>query len=156
MNPQKLAAYQKRLLALRAGLQNQISDQRGGPLSQAEAAAERFGKPEDPRAQMNTERDLAFALSDREAEEIVAIDAALNHSASPAGRQPASDALRTLPRKIRATPPFVSSELPRSEVTRRLFFTRFRTSGQGLADGQRPVMALGLQLMADTRWPGQR
>ena len=78
MNPQKLAAYQKRLLALRAGLQNQISDQRGGPLSQAEAAAERFGKPEDPRAQMNTERDLAFALSDREAEEIVAIDAALN------------------------------------------------------------------------------
>ena len=68
MNPQKLAAYQKRLLALRAGLQNQISDQRGGPLSQAE----------DPRAQMNTERDLAFALSDREAEEIVAIDAALN------------------------------------------------------------------------------
>lgn len=78
MNPQKLAAYQKKLLALRAALQNQISEQRGGAVTRAEAAADRFGPAEDSRAQTNTERELEFALSDREAEEIVAIDAALN------------------------------------------------------------------------------
>ncbi|MEO7953168.1 MAG: TraR/DksA family transcriptional regulator [Polaromonas sp.] len=78
MTPQKLAAYQTKLLAMRAALQTQISEQRGGAESRAEAAADRFGQPEDSRAQTNTERELEFALSDREAEELVAIDAALN------------------------------------------------------------------------------
>ncbi|MEO7953637.1 MAG: TraR/DksA C4-type zinc finger protein [Polaromonas sp.] len=78
MNQQQLTAHQTKLLAMRADLQAQISGQRGGAASRAEAAADRFGQPEDSRAQTNTERELEFALSDREAEELVAIDAALN------------------------------------------------------------------------------
>lgn len=78
MNRQKLAAHQTKLLAMRAALQAQISDQREGAASRADAAADRFGHSEDSRAQTNTERELEFALSDREAEELAAIDAALN------------------------------------------------------------------------------
>lgn len=78
MNRQKLAAHQTQLLAMRAALQAQISSQRGGAGSRADAAADHFGGTEDSRAQSNTERELEFAISDREAEELTAIDAALN------------------------------------------------------------------------------
>lgn len=77
MNRQKLAAHQTQLLAMRAALQAQISSQRGGAGSRADAA-DHFGGTEDSRAQSNTERELEFAISDREAEELTAIDAALN------------------------------------------------------------------------------
>ena len=78
MNRQKLADHQTRLLAMRAALQAQISEQRGGAGSRVDAAADRFGRVEDSRAQTNTERELEFALSDREVEELATIDAALN------------------------------------------------------------------------------
>lgn len=78
MKQQKLADHQTKLLAMRAALQAQISEQRGGADSRADAAADHFGQVEDSRAQTNTERELEFALSDREVEELVAIDAALN------------------------------------------------------------------------------
>lgn len=78
MNREQLAAHQTKLLAMRAALQAQISEQRGGAGSRADAAAERFGQVEDSRAQTNTERELEFALSDREVEELATIDAALN------------------------------------------------------------------------------
>ncbi|MEO7400231.1 MAG: TraR/DksA family transcriptional regulator [Polaromonas sp.] len=78
MKQQKLADHKAKLLAMRAALEAQISDQRGGAGSRADAAADRFGHPEDSRAQTNTERELEFALSDREAEELAVIDAALS------------------------------------------------------------------------------
>lgn len=78
MNRQKWAGHQTKLLAMRAALQAQISEQRGGAGSRVDAAAERIGQVEDSRAQTNTERELEFALSDREVEELAAIDAALN------------------------------------------------------------------------------
>ncbi len=78
MDKQKSAAHQKQLLAMRAALLAQISDQRGSADSRADAAADRFGHHEDSPAQTSTERELEFAISDREAEELAAIDAALN------------------------------------------------------------------------------
>ena len=76
-NRQELTDDQTRLLTMSAKLQAQISGQRAGAGSRANAAAERFGQVEDSRAQTNTERELEFALSDREVEELTTIDAAL-------------------------------------------------------------------------------
>lgn len=77
MNKQETAAYQQQLLAMRATLQAQIAEQRGGVLSRAEVAADHFGQHEDSRAQTNTERELEFAIGEHEAVELSAIDAAL-------------------------------------------------------------------------------
>jgi DnaK suppressor protein len=77
MDKQQAAAYQKQLLGMRATLLAQISAQRGGTVSRADAAAEHFGQPEDSRAQVATERELEFALGERETAELGAIDAAL-------------------------------------------------------------------------------
>lgn len=77
MDMKQAAPYHQQLLAMRAALLEQMADQRGGVLSRVDAAAERFGRPEDPRAQMATERELEFALGERETAELAAIDAAL-------------------------------------------------------------------------------
>ena len=77
MDTSRSAAYQRQLLAMRAGLLAQIAAQRGGTVSRADAAAEHFGQPEDSRAQVATERELEFALGERETAELAAIDAAL-------------------------------------------------------------------------------
>jgi DnaK suppressor protein len=77
MNTHPAAPYQQQLLAMRAALLNQIAQQRGGVVSRAEAAADHFGHPEDSSAQLATERELEFALGERELEELSAIDAAL-------------------------------------------------------------------------------
>ncbi len=71
------AAHQQQLLDMRASLLAQISAQRGGTLSRADAAADHFGQPEDSRAQVVTERELEFALGERETAELAAIAAAL-------------------------------------------------------------------------------
>ena len=72
------AARQQQLLEMRATLLAQIAAQRGGTVSRAEAAAEHFGQPEDSRAQVATERELEFALGERETAELAAIAAALD------------------------------------------------------------------------------
>jgi DnaK suppressor protein len=77
MNPQQAAPYQHQLLDLRAALLSQIAEQRGGVVSRADVAAEHFGRPEDSSAQLATERELEFALGERETAELGAIDAAL-------------------------------------------------------------------------------
>jgi DnaK suppressor protein len=77
MNKQQAAPYQQQLLTMRAALLAQIAEQRGGVVGRAEAAADHFGRPEDPRAQVATERELEFALGERETAELAAIDAAL-------------------------------------------------------------------------------
>ncbi len=77
MNSQQAAPYRQQLLAQRTALLAQISAQRGGVISRADAAAEHFGQPEDSRAQVATEREIEFALGERETAELAAIDAAL-------------------------------------------------------------------------------
>lgn len=49
----------------------------GGIIGRAEAAADHFGQPEDPRAQLATERELEFALDERETAHLAAVVAAL-------------------------------------------------------------------------------
>ncbi len=78
MDTSHSAPYQRQLLDMRAALLAQIAVQRGGTVSRADAAAEHFGQPEDSRAQVATERALAFALGERETAELTAIDAALS------------------------------------------------------------------------------
>lgn len=77
MDKQHSAPYQQQLLAMRTALLAQISAQRGGTVSRADAAADHFGQPEDSRAQVASERELEFALGERETAELAAIDAAL-------------------------------------------------------------------------------
>jgi DnaK suppressor protein len=77
MDKQNAAACQQQLLDMRASLLAQISAQRGGTVSRADAAADHFGQHEDSRAQVATERELEFALGERETAELAVIDAAL-------------------------------------------------------------------------------
>lgn len=69
--------YQTQLLAQRASLLEQLANLRGGSVGRAEASAEHFGRPEDSDAQVNTARDLEFALDERETAELRLVDAAL-------------------------------------------------------------------------------
>jgi len=77
MNKQQTSAYQQQLVGMRAALLKQIAEQRGGVVSRAEVAAEHFGHPEDSGAQLASERELEFAMGEREMAELSAIDAAL-------------------------------------------------------------------------------
>ena len=76
MNKEQASPHQQKLMAMRTSLLEQIAAQRGGA-SRAEAAAEHFSRREDSSAQVATERELEFAIDDREAEELVMIDSAL-------------------------------------------------------------------------------
>jgi len=67
-----------RLHTMRADLLAQIAQQRGGPVSRAEVAADHFAHSEDTHAQTHSARDLEFARNERETEELGAIDAALS------------------------------------------------------------------------------
>ena len=69
--------FQMQLLALRTSLLEQLANLRGGTVGRAEASAEHFGRPEDSDAQVNTARDLEFALDERETAELRLVDAAL-------------------------------------------------------------------------------
>ena len=117
MDKSQTAPYQQQLLEMRATLLAQISAQRGGTISRAEAAADHFGQPEDSRAQVATERELEFALGERETAELSAIAAALTRIEAgsyglctdcdatipaPLASQPRSNALHRLPGKGRA------------------------------------------------------
>ncbi len=69
--------FKKQLLEQRASLSEQLANLRGGNIGRAEASVERFQHTEDPRAQVDIERDLEFALDARESAELEAVDAAL-------------------------------------------------------------------------------
>lgn len=77
MTPQQSNPYRQQLLAMRATLLEQMSAQRGGVLGRAEAAADHFQRREDSSAQVATERELEFAIGEREVDELATIDAAL-------------------------------------------------------------------------------
>ena len=69
--------FAQQLQQLRNDLIEQIRQQRGGQIGRAEAAAAHFGQPEDPRAQLASERELAFALDEHETAHLAAVEAAL-------------------------------------------------------------------------------
>ena len=69
--------YKHRLVVERDALLAQIDAQRGGPISRADAASDALDKSEDDNAQIQTGRDIAFAINEHETEELLAIDAAL-------------------------------------------------------------------------------
>ncbi len=77
MDTQHATTIQQKLETQRASLLAQISEQRGGKKSRAEVAAEHFARHEDSDAQVNTARDLEFAVNEHETAELAAIDAAL-------------------------------------------------------------------------------
>ncbi|MFZ4480161.1 MAG: TraR/DksA family transcriptional regulator [Rhodoferax sp.] len=70
--------FEKQLLAQRSSLLEQLASLRGGSVGRAEASAEHFGRPEDSDAQVNSARDLEFALDERESAELRLLDAALD------------------------------------------------------------------------------
>ncbi len=71
------APFQELLLAHRTSLLEQLASLRGGSIGRAEASAEHFGHAEDSDAQVNSARDLEFALDERETAELRQLDAAL-------------------------------------------------------------------------------
>ncbi|MBU0889326.1 MAG: TraR/DksA family transcriptional regulator [Gammaproteobacteria bacterium] len=77
MDKTQATSYRHQLLAQQSALLAQLAAQRGGVIGRAEAAANHFGQPEDPRTQLAAERALEFALDDRETAHLAAVDAAL-------------------------------------------------------------------------------
>ena len=69
--------YKHRLVAERDALLAQIDAQRGGPISRADAASEALDKSEDDNAQIQSGRDVAFAINEHETAELLDIEAAL-------------------------------------------------------------------------------
>jgi len=69
--------YKHRLVVERDALLAQIDAQRGGPLSRAEAASEALDKSEDDNAQIQSGRDVAFAINEHETAELLDIDVSL-------------------------------------------------------------------------------
>ena len=78
MHPKLAAPYKTLLVAQRASLLEQLAVLRGGEFGRAEASAEHFGQKEDSSAQINTERELEFALDARESAELNQVQAALD------------------------------------------------------------------------------
>jgi DnaK suppressor protein len=104
MHPKLAAPYKNLLLAQRASLLEQRASLRGGAVGRAEASAENFGQKEDSSAQLNTERELEFALDARESAELNQVQAALNRIAAD-GYGVCSDCGTDIPAaRLHATP----------------------------------------------------
>lgn len=73
--------FRMQLQQMREATLAQLHAQRGGTVGRAEAAANRRENESDDWAQADAERDLAFALDERESAELLAIDAALQRLA---------------------------------------------------------------------------
>jgi DnaK suppressor protein len=69
--------YKHRLVVERDALLAQIDAQRGGPISRAQAASDALDKSEDDNAQIQTGRDVAFAVNEHETADLLAIEEAL-------------------------------------------------------------------------------
>lgn len=76
-NSTMMAQFKQQLLARRADLLEQLATLRGGLVGRAEASAEHFGHAEDSEAQLNSARDLEFALDEHDTAELRLLDAAL-------------------------------------------------------------------------------
>ena len=82
MNSHINPLFKEQLLAQRASLLAQLSTLRGGAVGRAEASAEHFARAEDSEAQVNSARDLEFALDERESAELRQVNAALERIAA--------------------------------------------------------------------------
>jgi len=74
-------SFAEQLKQMRTETLAQLRAQRGGAVGRAEAAANMRSTESDDWAQAGSERDLAFAMDERESAELVAIDAALKRIA---------------------------------------------------------------------------
>ena len=81
MNTPMSDTFPRQLQEMRADVLAQLRAQRGGKIGRAEAAANARETESDDWAQADAERDLAFALEERESAELVAIDDALKRVA---------------------------------------------------------------------------
>lgn len=81
MNTAISDSFVQQLQALRSELIAQLRAQRGGKIGRAEAAAAARETESDDWAQADAERDLSFALEERESAELIAIDEALRRVA---------------------------------------------------------------------------
>ena len=77
MSTLSTAPFKQQLRAQRASLLEQLASLRGGTVGRAEASADHYGQSEDSTAQVSTERELEFALDERENDELSMVDAAL-------------------------------------------------------------------------------
>lgn len=98
------SAYQQQLTTMRTALLAQIAEQRGGTVSRADVAADHFGHPEDSGAQLATERELEFALGERELAELAAIDAALARLQAGTYGECTDCGVAIAPARLQATP----------------------------------------------------
>jgi DnaK suppressor protein len=69
--------YKHRLVVERDALLAQMDAQRGVPISRADAASDALDKSEDDNAQIQTGRDMAFAINEHETAGLLDIEAAL-------------------------------------------------------------------------------
>ena len=77
ISQQDVQAYRQQLQALRSALLTQIAEQRGGCRSRADVAADHFMNAEDSHAQVTSQRDLEFAISEHETAELAELELAL-------------------------------------------------------------------------------
>jgi DnaK suppressor protein len=82
MKTEQIQTLQAQLLQSRQALLHRMAQQRGGASNRVEAAAEHFGHPEDSQAQVTTERDLDFAMTEMETAELNALQEALERIAA--------------------------------------------------------------------------
>jgi len=104
MKPEQTAAFAQQLTGLRTALLDQIAAQRGGDISRAEAASDHFSHTQDSQAQVATERELEFAIGEREIVELGAIDSALQRIAAGTYGQCADCDVKIPVARLQATP----------------------------------------------------
>ncbi len=100
--------FKAQLEQARAALLTQIAEQRGGLVSRAEEASDHFDNSHDDRGQINTDRDLEFAVNEHETAELLAIEEALKRIQAGAygycldcGAPIAQDRLHAAPHTLR-------------------------------------------------------
>ena len=108
MHPDLKTDYREDLLAQRADLLAQIAQQRGGVRSRVDVAEEHFAHSEDSPAQLSSDRDLEFALNEREtaeldviAQALARLDAGSFGACTDCGTPIAAERLRATPQAAR-------------------------------------------------------
>lgn len=104
MSKLDIPAFRHQLLAMRKALLDQIAAQRGGVVPRAEVAADHYNHPEDSGAQLASERELEFALGERELAELTAIDQALARVESGTYGECVDCGAHIAPARLHATP----------------------------------------------------
>ena len=77
MTQTKLQPYLQTLMQMREDLLARIAQQRDGQVSRADVAFAHFDHTQDDPGQVNTERDIEFAINENETAQLQSIDEAL-------------------------------------------------------------------------------